>query len=544
MNVRRRFLWVPLIAILLLCSSAIQQDTDKYFEIAKNLEIFTNVYKELNTHYVDDLNPNQLMRTGIDAIMNSLDPYTVYYSESEVESYRLSTDETYSGLGASSDFIDGKVTITSISKNGPSHKAGIRVGDQISRINGQSTEGRAYDEVMQFLRGFPGTSVQLTVDRPADNQSYTYKLTRSEVDVPNVPYSGMVNNHVGYISLTTFTRDAGRNVARALRDLKDENDLKGIILDLRSNGGGLLSEAVDILGIFLPQGLPVVSTRGKVRDRDQNYNTRRMPIDVELPLVVLVNKTSASASEIVAGAIQDYDRGVIMGQRSYGKGLVQNFQEVGYNSRMKVTISKYYIPSGRCIQSVEYANGEPVDIDDSEREIFYTKNKRPVLDGGGITPDIKIPLPDDPLVLKSLKKQHWIFKYANEYVSSYPDTPSLAQFSFENFKGFTSYLKDNQFSFESEEEKTLEKLRQQLMDRPDGAKMVKSLEAISEQIVSEKTDDLDEYRAAVAEEIERELVRRYFFQEGLTRHNLLKDHEISQAADLIMNDTQYQSLLL
>ena len=406
----KKLIATALVAIFIGTSAVTLNNDNKYFEIAKNLEIFTSVYKELNTHYVDELDPNTVMRTGIDAIMNSLDPYTVYYSESQVESYRISLDNKYDGLGASSKEVDGKVTVVEVYKDGPSYEAGIQVGDQISSINGQSTKGRSYEDVTAFLRGFPGTSLQIGVFRPEEKKTHNFEITRSAVDIPNVPYSGMVSDEVGYITLTTFTQEAGKNIAKALRKLRAENsDLRGLVLDLRNNGGGLLSEAIDILGIFLPKESLVVTTKGKVRERDQAYRTRRTPIDIDMPVVVLINKSSASASEIVSGAIQDYDRGVIMGQRSYGKGLVQNQQEVGYNSRIKVTTSKYYIPSGRCIQSVAYENGEPKDIPDSEREVFKTKGGRPVLDGGGVTPDVKLDAFEPSEILQSLDENNWIF---------------------------------------------------------------------------------------------------------------------------------------
>jgi len=298
-------------------------------------------------------------------MMNSLDPYTVYYSESQVESYRISTDNKYNGLGAASKEIDDKFTIVEVYDQGPAQEAGLKVGDQITKINGESAANRSYDDVLQFIRGYPGTSLNLTINRPAEGKSYPIILTRSSVEIPNVPYSGMISDNVGYINLTTFTQNASKNIAKAFRELRNEDELEGIVLDLRSNGGGLLSEAVDILG-----------------------------------------------------SIQDLDRGVIMGQRTYGKGLVQNHQEVGYNSRIKVTISKYYIPSGRCIQSVAYENGEPKDIPDSERAIFHTKNGRPVLDGGGIIPDVKLVPAKDPEIIEALKEQDMVFKYVNDYVTN------------------------------------------------------------------------------------------------------------------------------
>ncbi len=527
---------------ILLLSSFGYNNNDKLFEIAKNLEIFTNVYRELNTHYVDDLEPNQLMRTGIDAIMNSLDPYTVYYSESQVESYRISTDNKYNGLGAASLEIDDKFTIVEIYDQGPAQKAGLKVGDQVMSINGESANNRSYDDVLQFMRGYPGTSINLSVLRPAENKTYPITLKRSGVDIPNVPYSGVISDEIGYINLTTFTQNASNNIAKALRKLRSENELQGLVLDLRSNGGGLLSEAVDILGLFIPQGTPVVSTKGKVRDRDNNYSTRRLPIDTDLPLVVLVNKTSASASEIVSGSIQDLDRGVIMGQRTYGKGLVQNYQEVGYNSRIKVTISKYYIPSGRCIQSVEYENGEPKSIPDEERAVFYTKNKRPVLDGGGIIPDVKLELPRDPEVLKALTKQHLIFKYVNQYVTTQSRLMTFEEFTYDDYDGFIQFLEENDFSYSTEEEEKLKELKS-AAEKNEFADIYTDIMQIQEKIDEIKSDDLVEYQSLIQDEIESEIVKRYFYQEGKTKQMLKNDSEVVKAINLLLDKEKYNSIL-
>lgn len=530
------------LVVIFIGTSAVTLNNDnKYFEIAKNLEIFTSVYKELNTHYVDELDPNTVMRTGIDAIMNSLDPYTVYYSESQVESYRISLDNKYDGLGASSKDVDGKVTIVEIYKDGPSYEAGIQVGDEISSINGQSTKGRTYEDVVAFLRGFPGTSLQIGVYRPEEKKTHNFEITRSAVDIPNVPYSGMVSDDVGYITLTTFTREAGKNIAKALRQLRSENNgLKGIVLDLRNNGGGLLSEAIDILGIFLPKESLVVTTKGKVRERDQAYRTRRTPIDIDLPVVVLINKSSASASEIVSGAIQDYDRGVVMGQRSYGKGLVQNQQEVGYNSRIKVTTSKYYIPSGRCIQSVAYENGEPKDIPDSEREVFKTKGGRPVLDGGGVTPDVKL----DPFmpseILQSLDKNNWIFKYVNQYIKDNPEAPSMTDLSFDKYADFTAFVKKAGFKYDTEVETALSNL----LDKAKNSDELQSeVQAIKSKVEKDKADDLAEFKEEITKRIEIELAQRYHFQEGKAFQRLKNDPEIDEAIKLLGNSQRYRNLL-
>ncbi len=530
---------VALLIVVLILSSAFRLDRDKYFEIAKNLEIFASVYKELNSNYVDEVDPNSLMRIGIDAMMNSLDPYTVYYSESQVESYRLSTDGKYNGLGAASQDIDGQVVITEIFQDGPAHKGGIRTGDVIRSINGVNTKGRSHDDVLQFLRGFPGTSIEIGIYRPGTNENIQVSLVRSEVDIPNVPYYGMISDGIGYIVLTTFTQDAGKNIANAFREMRKENDdLRGLVLDLRNNGGGLLREAIDILGIFLPKVSPVVTTKGKVRDRDVTYSTRRTPIDVELPLIVLTNKNSASASEIVSGSIQDYDRGVIMGQRTYGKGLVQNHKDVGYNSRIKLTTSKYYIPSGRCIQSVKYENGEPVDIPDEQRETFYTRGRRPVLDGGGVTPDVRLTPPTKPEVLVALHKDHWVFKYVNKYVDSHAEAPDINNFVFEDYGDFLSFLKESKFAYTTKAEKTLDMLLQE-----GEASYDQEIAALKALIDRDKADDLQQYKEDIVRDLEIEIIKRYHFQKGQSVQNLKSDREIQEAIVLLNTPDKYKRIL-
>ncbi len=524
--------------------SAINFNNDKLFEIIKNIEIFTNIYHELNAHYVDDLDPNQLMRTGVDAMMNSLDPYTVFYSESQVESYRISTEGKYSGLGARSTAVDGYVTITELYENGPAHKSGLEVGDQITGVNGKSSEGKSYDEVMQIIRGFPGTDVNLTVKKPGKSTERNINLTREEVGIPNVPYSGFVSDEVGYVVLTTFTRNAGKNIARALRKMQDQNlSMGGLIIDLRGNGGGLMSEAIDILGIFLPKGSTVVSTKGKVKERDRFYSTKRTPINEELPIAVLTNGSSASASEIVSGAIQDYDRGIIMGQRTYGKGLVQNHREVGYNSRIKVTTAKYYIPSGRCIQSREYADGEPKIIPDEERAVFYTKNKRPVLDGGGVAPDVEIPAPKDPPIVQALKREHLLFKYVTEYISKSPQPDTISDLKFEEYDGLLGFLQSKSFDYVTASEMKFEELQNTAEGEGYIDGINENLQLILDKIKEEKKDDINQYKSQIISLIEEDLAQRLFFQEGKAQQRLKNDPEIKEAIALLNDRDRYQSLL-
>lgn len=538
---KMKYLLFVLIALIGISATVIN-DNDKYFEMIKNIEIFTNVYKELNTHYVDEIDPAQLMRTGIDAMVKSLDPYTNYYSESQVQSYRISNEGKYNGIGAVSKLIDDWVTISEIIEGGPAQKAGLQVGDQIRSINGESTEGRSNDDIVQFVRGFPGSSMTMMVRSYGSDQNKLVTLDRSTVEIKNVPYSGVIGDDIAYIALTTFTANAAKNISKALKDIKkDHGDINGLILDLRSNGGGLLREAVAICNLFIPAGKEVVSTRGKVKDRDKMYKTTLQAQDAEIPLAVLINGSSASASEIVSGVIQDYDRGVVIGQRSYGKGLVQNQKEVGYNSRVKVTTSKYYIPSGRCIQSVEYEDGEPKDITDDKRTTFKTKNGRKVLDGGGVTPDVKLDIEKSSEILTLLKKDNWIFKYINDYESKNVKIENVDGFQFTDYQLFKSFLKDNEFAFSSIAEKEFNEFKTEA--EASDLELSSEMAAIERRIKSEKADDLDEFKEEIIHAIEVELISRSLFETGKTQLGLDRDIEIIEAIAILKDKNRLDSIL-
>ena len=534
---------ISILAITIFFISATTIKNDKLYEIAKNIDIFVNVYKTLNAQYVDDLDPNHLMRIGIDAMVGSLDPYTNYISEAQVESYRISTEGKYQGIGAVVDKIGDYVTIVEPYAGSPVVKAGLEAGDKIISIEGKSTKGKSQEEVTTFFRGVPGTNVRLGIQREGV-PDFDVDLVRGQVSIPNVPYSGFVGDKIGYVALTTFTADAGKNIRKAIRQLKNEdNNIKGLILDLRSNGGGLLKEAISVSNIFVPQNVEVVSVKSKVRDRNQSYKTLALPLDLDLPLVVLINKTSASASEIVSGVIQDMDRGVLMGQRSYGKGLVQNTQDVGYNSRIKVTTSKYYIPSGRCIQSVEYMDGEPVDIPDDRRSKFKTKGGRTVLDGGGVSPDVKLEPAKVSEVLQALKDQHLIFKYVDSYVQNIDTTgKQVEEVVFTDFAAFKSYLQKEKFDFESKNQKLLSEVMDNLKDGDD-ASITPDIKALNNKIETSKAAAIDAYKEDIVNAIELEIATQLYLQEGKVYQKLKDDTEIDQAVELLLDQKKYSSLL-
>lgn len=513
----------------------------KYFDIAKNMEIFANAYREVNHSYVDELDPNKLMRQGLDAMLEGLDPFTNYISETDIEGYRIQVDGTYNGVGAQGKRIGDYVVITEIYENSPAHKAGLKVGDAFISIDGQNAKGKTEGQVLDFLRGYPGTKSELVVRR-SDKKDVNIILERGEVIIPNVPHSGLVADGVGYINLTTFSQDAGQNVGDALQRLKEKNaGLKGVILDLRGNGGGLLNEAINLVNVFVPKGEFVASTKGKVPEWDISLKTQHAPIDKEIPVVVLLDSHSASASEVTSGALQDLDRAVVMGQRSYGKGLVQNTKELGFNARIKLTTAKYYIPSGRCIQSVRYKNGAPVDIPEAERAQFKTRNGRLVLDGGGIKPDVVLPYDTAAGVVKALLDQNIIFDYVTDFTQKHAKIDSIEVFEFTDFDGFAQYVQSKNFDYQTATEKKIKELRE--IAARENLPLSDEIARLESKIKAEKKGELVRNRDRVLHEIEQDIVGRYYFQRGKVRKNLVNDTEIREAVKLLNEPERYRGIL-
>jgi len=531
-----------ILGIFLIGVSASVGPRNKYFEILKNLEIFSNLYKEINTYYVDDVDPGQLMRTGIDAMVESLDPFTNYISESQIEGYRYMTEGKYNGIGAISQKMGKYVTITELYEGQAADKAGLKPGDKIIAVDGNDATDKDPEAVNNILRGFPGTEVELTIRRPGKDKDFNLTLERSEVEVPNVPYYGMLDNGIGYIALTTFTREAGKNVSNALRTLKSEHpELKGVVFDLRGNGGGLLTEAVNVSNAFIPRGEVVVTTKGKVKEWDRSFSTMGEPVDTDLPLAVLINKRSASASEIVSGVMQDYDRGLLIGQRSYGKGLVQNTRDIGYNSKLKLTTAKYYIPSGRCIQSVEYEDGEPVNIPDDQRTPFKTRNGRTVLDGGGVKPDMMVEKFTDAGIVKSLLDQHLIFDYVTMYCQGKDSIAPVEDFRFTAFDDFVDFLNRQSFEYDSKSEKLLKKLQE--TSEEEGYELDERIAALEEAVETSKQDALQENEEVIIDLIEKEIASRYYYQRGKIKMGLRNDKEIEDAVALLGDTARYREML-
>lgn len=539
---------ILVVLIATIAMATVTDEDNKYFEISKNIEIYANLYKEINTQYVDETDPANLMRIGIDAMLASLDPYTNYISEAEIEGYRIATTGKYGGVGAAIQNHGDKTVISDISEGFSAAKAGLKVGDIIKRVDGKSAEGKNTNEIGEILKGSPGTKVALTIDRVQPDgvlEEMIFEIDRENVVVPNVPYSGMINEEIGYITLTTFTQQAGENVANALNDLKKNPKLKAVIFDLRGNGGGLLNEAVNVSNVFIKNNELVVTTRGKVKEWDRNFKTSSEPVDLDIPLVILTDKGSASASEIVSGVIQDLDRGVILGQKSYGKGLVQNTLDVGYNSRVKVTIAKYYIPSGRCIQAVSYKNGEPIEIPDSEKAKFKTRNGREVLDGGGIYPDVKIAKDAIANVTKSLMINNLIFDYATLYAIKNATIKGAKEYGMTDaeYETFVKFVKAKAHNYETGSEKMLQDLEKKAAEENYLSTIEADLNAMRQKIEQDKTQDIYKYKKQIKDLLEREIVSRYYFEKGKIELGLQNDEEIKEAIKVLNDADLYKKLL-
>jgi carboxyl-terminal processing protease len=542
---KRQYIYMSILGLVLvvgMAATAVQKG--RYFDIIKNLEIFSNMYKEVNSNYVDEIDPNQLMKVGIDAMLATLDPFTNYFSESQIEGWRFKNEEGEASSGLKVKKIGTELVISGIIEESPAHEAGLKVGDQIKAVNGETTEKRSAEDVMDIISGVPGSEMNLDVLRPGETDLKNIKIIRGGMDGKNVPYSGMVEPGIGYISLTTFTRDAGRNVANALRDLKTETaDLKGVILDLRGNGGGLLREAINVCNVFIPADETVVTTRSKVVEADQEYKTRNEPVDTGIELIVLIDENSASASEIVSGVMQDLDRGVVVGQLSYGKGLVQNTFDIGYNAKVKLTTSKYYIPSGRCIQSVEYKNGERVHIADDKRAKFKTRAGRTVLDGGGVQPDVPMDADKRSLIVKKLMKQDIIFDYVTQYCIGIDSIESLETFRYTDFAAFKAYLDKSDFKFETETDEAILKLNELATQESYSAEVTKQVDQLKALVEKEKASQVSLHEKEILQAIEREILSRYYFETGLVRHQLKNDPELAEAIKILNSPQQYKSIL-
>ena len=536
------------IALLLVSSSFTLSAQSNDFEISKNLDIYTTLYKELNTNYVDELEAGDLMKTGIEAMLKSLDPYTNYIPESEIEDYKFITTGQYGGIGALIHKNGNYIVISEPYEGFPADESGLKAGDKILEVNGKDVEGKSTSDVSAVLKGQPGTTLTLKIER-IDTAPFDVSIERERITIPNIPYHTVLDSSIAYIKLTGFTQNAGKEVKSVFLEMKKNNDLNGVIIDLRGNGGGLLQEAVNICNIFVSEGEHIVSTKGKMKERNRNYNTRSAPSDLEIPLVILVDPSSASASEIVSGAIQDLDRGVIIGQRTFGKGLVQNVVSLSYNTKMKVTVAKYYIPSGRCIQAIDYSHkdedGNFTKIPDSLITAFETRNGRVVFDGGGVEPDIVMTPQKYANLTYSLVSKNFIFNYATEYYWKHPEIAPPDEFMItdEMYNDFTSYLSSEDFSFETRSEQKLEELKDIAERENYFDELSDEFEAIHEQLVVTKDDDLAQYSEEVKLLLEMDIVGRYYYNEGRIIASLENDPEIDKALEILNDPATYYGIL-
>ncbi|MEE4114769.1 MAG: S41 family peptidase [Marinilabiliaceae bacterium] len=517
------------------------------FKLAKNLDIYFSLFRELNTFYVDGIDPDKLVQTSIDEMLKILDPYTVYYSEDDQGDFRFMTTGKYGGIGSLIRKTGDYVTLTQIYKGFPADKAGLKAGDKLKSIDGFSLKGLNADEVSDKLKGDPNTDISLVIER--EGSDITRTLKRERIAVPPVPFSGMLDDEVGYIRFTNFTQNCSQDVRKALLTLKEEHGAKKIILDLRNNPGGLLTEAVEIVNLFVDAGQEVLSTRGKVDKFDVTYKTTRKPVDVEIPLVVMINRNSASASEIVAGAIQDLDRGIIVGQRSYGKGLVQISRPLSYNASLKVTTAKYYIPSGRCVQALDFTHrnedGSVGMIPDSLISEFKTRNGRTVKDGGGIIPDYTVEIGQLSQVAAELYLRSYIFDYGTSYFwrNTSIDEPGVYSFPDSAYEDFRNFLKDRNFSYETGTEDAMDRLL-------DAAKREKYYESNRElfdnlklQLEHKLENDLISFKNEIIQLLEDDIVGRYYYEEGSIKHNIKDDKQIEKAIEVLKNKAIYSSTL-
>ncbi|MEO8588829.1 MAG: S41 family peptidase [Flavobacteriales bacterium] len=515
---------------------------DSYFEISKNLEIFTELYKELNIYYVDDTEPGKLMKTGIDAMLNSLDPYTQYIPESDLEDYRFMTTGQYGGIGALIKRKGDGVAVSEPYEGYPAMKAGIWAGDEIVEVDGRVVKGMNTDEVSKLLKGQAGSEVKL-VTRRNGGDAVTYTLMREEIKIPDVPYKGMIDpvGMVGYVKLNSFTQTASQEVRDAVKELKEQGARK-IVLDLRGNGGGLLREAVNIVNLFVPKNQLVVETKGKIPEWDKTYKTLSEPIDAEIPLVVLVDGGSASASEIVSGALQDLDRAVIVGERTYGKGLVQQTRDLYYNSKLKVTVAKYYIPSGRCIQKLDYSHrdssGAVTEVREEAIAEFKTHNGRPVFDGRGILPDVDVIDPELAKVVGGLYREDLFFDFATRYRLAHPEIAAAEEFTVTDamYAEFLDFVKDKKFDYETESMDALDSLVEKTKKERYYEHAKAQIDALRNELAPDRSEELTRFRGDIEEVLKNELVSRYYYQTGRAKAAMSTDPYVRKAIELLNSD--------
>lgn len=545
---KRTHLAIGCLALGAIVFWAFRGPGDRYFEIAKNLDIFTTLFKEVNLYYVDEVDPAKLVSTGIEGMLETLDPYTTYIPEEEMEAFSIQTTGEYAGIGALIGVVNKKTVVTNPYLGFPAQRAGIRVGDEFLTIDGKNVQGKPTQEISTLLKGKPQTSVEVVLKRAGTKEPLRFTLARERIKVKNVVYAGLIDTQTGYIKIDDFTPGAGKEVESVVQSLKQQG-AKSIVLDLRDNPGGLLNEAVNIANVFLPKGKEIVSTKGKVTDWNKTYKTLNNPTDTEIPLAVLVSGNSASASEIVAGAIQDYDRGLLIGQRTFGKGLVQTTRDLAYNAQLKVTTAKYYIPSGRCIQALDYthrnADGSVDKMADSLKTAFRTKGGRTVYDGGGLDPDIQVKSDDFAPITIELVRKGWFFEYATHYCGQKQPPASFSKFQLSDadYADFVAWMKNQPFTYETEMEKHTEKLVATAQADQLYPELKESLQQLQNKVQANRKDHWVRFKPEILEQLEKEIAFHYHLQAGQTEVAIQRDPEIGTARVVLSQSAMYQKLL-
>lgn len=537
------------VVLLCLCWTGFKRDNHN-FQVSKNLDVFNSVYKELDMFYVDTIDPQKVIRAGIDAMLEEIDPYTVYYPEDDMDEFKQMITGKYAGIGSIIRYYKkrDRVVIFEPYEGTPASEAGLKAGDIILEIDGKDVKGLMTDKVSDMLRGEAGTTFALKVERPGEAQPIEFKITRRNIQTPAVPYYGILEDgKSGYVQLTSFTDNCARDVRRAIIELKEQG-AKQLVFDLRSNGGGSLKEAVEIVNLFVPKGLELISTKGKLRQACHVYKSTREPLDLEIPIAILVDGASASAAEIVAGSLQDLDRAVIVGTRTYGKGLVQIPRDLPYNGQLKVTTSKYYIPSGRCIQALDYQHrdekGQAIRTPDSLTNVFYTASGREVRDGGGIRPDVAVETPKQSNLLYYLLNDDVLLEYGNEYALAHPviALPQDFEITDDEYEAFKQKVLESGFKYDRQSEKVLKELKEIAKFEGYLENAKDEFEALEKKLQHNLSADLDRLKKDIKPLIAAEIVKRYHYQRGVIIQQLKEDPDLEKALEVLGDSASYAAV--
>ena len=543
---------VLLLAFGMQATAQTKTKDDSYFEISKNLDIYYALFKEVNEYYVDPIQPGKMVKKSIDEMLNDLDPYTNYITEDDIEDYRFQTTGKYGGIGCAMRDMGEYIAIDELFENGPAAKAGLKAGDLLIEVDGKSIKNKDDDDIRKLVKGSPGTSIKFKIRNPLTGVETEKTVTREEIAVNNISHSALIGTgkDIAYVRLNQFTERAAANIKNALDSLKKANPaIKGIVIDLRYNPGGLLDEAVDICNLFIGKDQLVVSTKGKVDEWDKNYKTKQNSWDEKLPITVLVNKGSASASEIVSGTLQDLDRAVVIGQRSYGKGLVQSTRNLPFNGKLKVTTAHYFTPSGRCIQALDYTHrnedGSVGEVPDSIKKAFTTKNGRKVYDGGGIDPDIKTTPLESSKLASTLYNKNLVFEYATEYVSKHVSIAPADQFQLSDadMDLFFAWLDKKEYTYKTKTEEALERMKTVAEKEKYFEDIKAEYEALAKTLSHDKKQDLIKNKAEIKKMLQTEIISRYYFQKGRSINDMQDDAEVKEAISVLYDAARYNKIL-